>query len=72
MTMHKKMAETMDTVIEEIKAIQKHARENNGSERSSMANDRSFRNALKDGQVLRLLTDFRSKVLSVLIRFRSP
>ncbi len=29
MTMHKKMAETMDTVIEEIKAIQKNARENN-------------------------------------------
>ncbi|MCH4239331.1 MAG: phosphoketolase family protein [Oscillospiraceae bacterium] len=27
MTMHRKMAETMDTVIEEIKAIQKHARE---------------------------------------------
>ena len=33
MTMHKKMAETMDTVIEEIKAIQKHARENNDPER---------------------------------------
>ena len=28
MTIHKKMAETMDTVIEEIKAIQKNAREN--------------------------------------------
>ena len=27
MTMHRKMAETMDTIIEEIKAIQKHARE---------------------------------------------
>ena len=27
MTMHRKMAETMDVVIEEIKAIQKHARE---------------------------------------------
>ena len=27
MTMHRKMAETMDTVIESIKAIQKHARE---------------------------------------------
>ena len=33
MTMHKKMAETMDTVIEEIKAIQKNARENNNPER---------------------------------------
>ena len=33
MTMHKKMAETMDTVIEEIKAIQKHAREENDRER---------------------------------------
>ena len=33
MTMHKKMAETMDTVIEEIKAIQKHAREENDPER---------------------------------------
>ena len=33
MTMHKKMAETMDTVIEEIKAIQKNARENNDLER---------------------------------------
>ena len=32
MTMHKKMAETMDTVIEEIKAIQKNARENNNPE----------------------------------------
>ena len=31
--MHKKMAETMDTVIEEIKAIQKNARENNDPER---------------------------------------
>ena len=29
MTMHRKMAETMDTVIEKIKAIQKNARENN-------------------------------------------
>ena len=29
MTMHKKMAETLDRVIEEIKAIQKHAREEN-------------------------------------------
>ncbi len=29
MTMHQKMAETMDLVIEEIKAIQKNARENN-------------------------------------------
>lgn len=29
MTMHKKMAETLDTVIEEIRAIQKNARENN-------------------------------------------
>ncbi len=28
MPMHRKMAETLDTVIEEIKAIQKHAREN--------------------------------------------
>lgn len=27
MTMHRKMAETLDTVVEEIKAIQKHARE---------------------------------------------
>ena len=33
MTMHKKMAETMDTVIEEIKSIQKNARENNDSTR---------------------------------------
>ena len=33
MTMHKLMAETLDTVIEEIKAIQKNARENNVSER---------------------------------------
>ena len=33
MTMHKKMAETMDPVIEEIKAIQKNARENNDPER---------------------------------------
>ena len=33
MTMHKLMAETMDTVIEEIKAIQKNARENNNAER---------------------------------------
>ena len=33
MTMHRKMAETMDTVIEEIKAIQKNARENNDPER---------------------------------------
>ena len=33
MTMHKKMAETMDTVIEEIKAIQKNARANNNPER---------------------------------------
>ena len=33
MTMHKKMAETMDTVIEEIKAIQKNARENNCAKR---------------------------------------
>lgn len=29
MSMHRKMAETMDTVIEKIRAIQKHARENN-------------------------------------------
>lgn len=33
MTMHKLMAETMDTVIEEIKAIQKNARENNDATR---------------------------------------
>lgn len=33
MTMHHKMAETMDTVIEEIKAIQKHARETGDAER---------------------------------------
>ena len=33
MTMHRKMAETMDIVIEEIKAIQKNARENNNPER---------------------------------------
>ena len=33
MTMHRKMAETMDTVIEEIKAIQKHARETGDTER---------------------------------------
>lgn len=33
MTMHRKMAETMDVVIEEIKAIQKNARENNDPER---------------------------------------
>ena len=33
MTMHKKMAETVDTVIEEIKAIQKHAREEQDPER---------------------------------------
>ena len=33
MTMHRKMAKTMDTVIEEIKAIQKHARETGDAER---------------------------------------
>ena len=33
MTMHKLMAETLDTVIEEIKAIQKNARENGVTER---------------------------------------
>ena len=33
MTMHEKMAETMDTVIEEIKAIQKHARDEQDPER---------------------------------------
>lgn len=33
MTMHRKMTETMDTVIEEIKAIQKHARETGDAER---------------------------------------
>ncbi len=33
MTMHRKMAETMDTVIEEIKAIQKNARDNNDAAR---------------------------------------
>ena len=33
MTMHRKMAETMDTVIEEINAIQKHARETGDAER---------------------------------------
>ena len=33
MTMHRKMAEAMDTVIEEIKAIQKHARETGDAER---------------------------------------
>ena len=33
MTMHKLMAETMDTVIEKIKAIQKNARENNDASR---------------------------------------
>ena len=33
MTMHRKMAETMDTVIKEIKAIQKHARETGDAER---------------------------------------
>ena len=33
MTMHRKMAETMDTVIEEIKAIQKHALETGDAER---------------------------------------
>ena len=33
MIMHRKMAETMDTVIEEIKAIQKHARETGDAER---------------------------------------
>ena len=33
MEMHRKMAETMDTVIEEIKAIQKNARDNNDSTR---------------------------------------
>ena len=33
MTMHKKMAETMDTVIEEIKATQKHARDEQDPER---------------------------------------
>ena len=33
MTMHKKMAETMDIVIEEIKAIQKNARDNNDPNR---------------------------------------
>lgn len=33
MTMHKLMAETLDHVIEEIKSIQKHARENNDSTR---------------------------------------
>ena len=39
MTMHKLMAETMDTVIEEIKAIQKNARENNNAERPRVAHD---------------------------------
>ena len=33
MTMHRLMAETLDTVIEEIKAIQKNARENNDATR---------------------------------------
>ena len=33
MSMHKKMAETMDTVIEKIRAIQKNARENNDTRR---------------------------------------
>lgn len=33
MTMHRLMAETLDTVIEEIKAIQKNARENGVTER---------------------------------------
>ncbi|MBO7515767.1 MAG: phosphoketolase family protein [Lachnospiraceae bacterium] len=33
MTMHKKMAETLNTVIEEIKAIQKNARDNNDPSR---------------------------------------
>ena len=33
MTMHKLMAETLDTVVEEIKAIQKNARENNDATR---------------------------------------
>ena len=33
MTMHRKMAETMDIVIEEIKAIQKHARDEQDPER---------------------------------------
>ena len=33
MTMHRQMAETMDTVIEEIKAIQKNARENQDATR---------------------------------------
>ncbi len=39
MTMHKLMAETMDTVIEEIKAIQKNARENNDPDASGVADD---------------------------------
>ncbi len=39
MTMHKLMAETLDTVIEEIKAIQKNARENGVTERPKVAYD---------------------------------
>ena len=35
------MAETMDTVIEKIKAIQKNARENNDASRPKVAYDRS-------------------------------
>ena len=33
MEMHRKMAEALDTVMDEIKAIQKDARENNNTER---------------------------------------
>lgn len=33
MTMHRKMAETLDTVMDEIKAIQKNARENHDTTR---------------------------------------
>ena len=39
MTMHKLMAQTMDTVIEKIKEIQKNARENNDTSRPVMADD---------------------------------
>ena len=41
MTMHKLMAEAMDTAIEKIKAIQEHARKENDAERPVVANDYS-------------------------------
>ena len=41
MAMHRKMAEALDTAMDDIKAIQKNARENDDTDKTEVADDRA-------------------------------